>query len=117
MSFGAQSSKSGVEYFPGQEAMFPAIFGMGGIFEQLLGGKPTLGLQQGINQQQQQMGQQFAQRGLTGSGLEARAMKDAAAQAANASEASYLERILGLMAPAGNRSSSSGFNAGLGGKK
>ena len=116
MSFGGGSSSSKVQFFPGQENVFPAIFGSGGIFEQLLRGKPNVGLQQGINQQQQQIGQQFAQRGLTGSGLEARAMKDAAAQAANASEASYLERILGLMQPAGQQSSSMNFNVSAGKK-
>ncbi len=116
MSFGTSKQSSKVEYFPGQENLFPYIFGSGGIMEQLISGKPTVGLQQGINQQNQQLGQQFAQRGLTGSGLEARAMKDAASQAAVSSEASALERILNLMAPAGQRSSGSSLSLS-GGKK
>jgi len=103
---GGGSSSSKPTFFPGQKELIESLglFEPGGFFANILGGAPNIGQQIGTNNALTNVSRQFAQRGLTGSGLEARALSDVAKDAAVGSEADMFNRILASIQPAGTTS-------------
>ena len=110
---GSKSSSSAKPvFFEGQmDAASQAIFDV--LLPQLYGG-PNAALERGVQRGQANTSRVLAQRGLTGSGLEARALADVAAggeQARQGQQADLLDR---LMTSSGQSGSKSAFNVSSG---
>ncbi len=97
----ATRSRSGPVFFPGQEELAAELFEPGGEFERIRAGAPLLPFEQGAQQRTQQIGHEFARRGLTGTGLEAQALTQSAAQTAQGRESTRLGFLQSLIQPAG----------------
>lgn len=110
MGSGASKSSSGVQFFEGQgEAINRSgVFAPGGLFGRVAGGAPSPGFLSGLNSANETLGRQFAQRGLSGSPLEARALVDLNTNAARLREQDYLDNLFRFMQPAGTQSKSAG---------
>lgn len=111
-AYNQSKSKGKVEYFPGQKEQAGRIFAPGGIFERVLGGQPIAGEERQQQAGLQLMDRQFANRGLTGSGLESRATVDFLQESNQAIQDQQFQRILQLITPAGQQSSSSSWGLG-----
>ena len=111
---GSPSPNSGVQFFGGQKAQAAKLFEPGGIFEQMLAGGPSVALGQETARAQSQVLRSSASRGQEGSGLEMRALSDAATNSAVKGESHQLERLLSFMQPAGSFSHNVGFLQGSG---
>lgn len=109
---GSPAPNSGVQFFGGQKLQAAKLFEPGGIFEQILAGGPNVRTEQSASRGVQDVGRAFAARGQEGSGLEARAVSDAAFKGNMAREGNQIETLLGLMQPAGSFSSNVGFLEG-----
>ena len=112
MGFNKSSNSSAPTFFEGQQgAASNAIFDI--LLPQLYGG-PNAALERGVQRGQANTSRVLAQRGLTGSGLEARALADVAAggeQARQGQQADLLDR---LMTSSGQSGSKSAFNVSSG---
>jgi hypothetical protein len=110
---GSKSSSSAKPvFFEGQmDAASQAIFDI--LLPQLYGG-PNAALERGVQRGQANTSRVLAQRGLTGSGLEARALADVAAGGEEARQGQQFDLLNRLMSNAGNasRSSSIGIDSG-----
>jgi len=77
----------------------------------VLGGQPDAGFEAGAQRQAQSLGNDFAERGLTGSGLESRALSDLAAKQMQGREANRFNLGQLLFKTPGVSSSGSTFSA------
>jgi hypothetical protein len=82
------------------------------IGARLFGGAPDVGAEQAGRRARQGTRRQFAQRGMTGSGLEARAMGEAQIKSGQAGEAQLMDLVRMAIAPAG-QVTGGGFKIGL----
>jgi hypothetical protein len=113
MSFGKSSSSNAPTFFAGQEAAATnAIFDI--LLPQLYGG-PNATLERGVQRGQANTSRALAQRGLTGSGLEARALADVAAGGERARQGQQMDIVQRLFTSSGQSGSSSSFDIGTGG--
>ena len=95
-------SRSGVEFFPGQKEFAGGLFEPGGFFDNIRTGAPDVGFEAGAARGRQDLGRGFAQRGITGSGLETRALTDFETGVQQAREGQQFQRtVAGLQAPGG----------------
>ena len=110
MSFGKSGGSKPV-FAPGQmemaERIFEEILG-----PQLFGGAPDVMGAQAARRGRQATRQGFAQRGMTGSGLEARAMGEAQMKGTQAREGRLMDLIATVLSPLGQQQKG-GFNIGL----
>lgn len=112
--FGFNSSKSSSKpvFAPGQMDLIENFFT--NILPGFTAGKPVASSEVAGQRMFQDLTRQYAQRGLTGSGLEARALRDAAATQATNREQNVMDILFNASAPLGQRSSSSGFGVSVG---
>jgi len=102
------SSSAKPVFFEGQmDAASQAIFDI--LLPQLYGG-PNASLERGVQRGQANTSRVLAQRGLTGSGLEARALADVAAGGEEARQGQQADLLNRLMSNAGDTSKKSGFD-------
>lgn len=112
MSFGKSSSSNKPTFFDGQErAAADAIFNI--LLPQLYGG-PNAAVERGVQRGQANTSRVLAQRGLTGSGLEARALADVAAGGEAARQGQQADLLDRLMTSSGQSGRSSSFNLDTG---
>lgn len=113
---GSSSGRQGVQFFPGQEALTGEIFDQI-LRPRILGGTPTPAGQRQVQRAQTGVQRQFAQRGLSGSGLEAKAISDAAVGSTRVFEDEMANLLATALNPAGQfgRSRSKNASANVGG--
>lgn len=101
---GSKSSKSSVQFFPGQkEAIAKSVYNQGGIFDQFLAGAPSTGLERAANVGLQAIDRQFAQQGTAGTPLQTRAQLDFMNRTAQSQDDDFMQRLFGFMQPAGSQ--------------
>ena len=100
MAGGKGGGQSGPAFFGGQRELGEELFNAV-LPRFLLGGAPLPGTEATIARGQQATTQQFAQRGLTGSGLEARALGEAAVRGVRAQQGAFLDVLNRALTPAG----------------
>ena len=105
MSGGGKSSSDPV-FFPGQFDAAGQIFEQGGLFEQIMQGRPNAGFERAVNTGSDRLQRTFAQRGLTGSGIEAKGLTEFEQGAAQQLADNQEGRILNFAQPAGTSSDS-----------
>jgi len=111
---GSKSSSSGVQFFPGQEKAIEGsnIFGGGGLFEQILAGRPDVASATAERRGLDMMDRRTATAGIDpASGIAQAGRSSFLSQTAAASEGDQLNRILGFMQPAGSTSRTSSAGA------
>jgi hypothetical protein len=116
---GAKSSKSSVQFFPGQKnAIASNVFNQGGIFDQFLAGAPSTGLERAQNVGVQTINRQFEQQGTAGTPLQTRAQLDFLNRSTQAQDDNFMQRLFGFMQPAGSQGTGGkpGFTAQMFGK-
>ena len=105
---GGGGASSKVQFFGGQKGQAAKIFAPGGIFEQLLAGGPNIASEQAASRGIEGVERSFAAKGQEGSGLEARAISDAAFKGNVNRESAQLESLLAFMQPPGSKSGPAG---------
>jgi hypothetical protein len=101
-------STSKVQFWGGQREAGGRLFEPGGIFEQILAGGPNVRTEQAASRGVMDTQRAFAARGQEGSGLEARAISDAAFKGNVAREGGQIEDLLSLLQPPGTKSGPAG---------
>ena len=96
------SSKSSIQFYPGQKEFAGQLFDPGGLFQTLLGGGPNPGLERQISRGQDNLTAGLAQQGLTGSGLAAKSLTGYQTQAAGQRQDNLVETMLNAIRPAGS---------------
>lgn len=114
MQFGGNKSSSKVQYYPGQQEALTPLFSVGGLFDQLLSGKPSVGAERTQATGLQQLQRTQASQGVGGQPIAARQATDYVVQSGRSREQDFLENLRAFMAPAGQTSSASGMSGGLG---
>ena len=100
MAGGKGGGKSGPSFFAGQKELGEELFNS--VLPQfLMGGAPLPGTEGTMQRGMQGMTQQFAQRGLTGSGLESRALGEAAVRGMQSQQGAYMDVLKRALTPAG----------------
>ena len=110
-SFSQSKSKSGVQYYGGQEEALAGVFGPGGIFDQFQAGKPNAGFERAQTQGLEQLKQRQAQQGLLSTPLGTRQQSDFLQQTTQAAGDDWLKSLFAFMQPAGQKSKSSAWGA------
>lgn len=115
--FGGKKGKSSSKaiMYPGQKEFGADAFAQ--LFRPLLGGAPITAFESSRNRGTEQLGEEFARRGLTGSGIEAGALADFQNQAQVSEEAARIDAVLAALglAPIGQKNKSSSFEWGVSG--
>ena len=107
-SFGGGGGGGGVQFFPNQQDFAGDLFAEGGFFRNLLSGAPNPAFEAGAERSRQALGNDFASRGLEGSGLETRSLTDLETGIAQGREQDLFQRILSGIQPAGTFTSGGG---------
>ena len=100
----AQASKSGVQFYGGQEQAYSnAAFGKGGMFDQFMAGKPNAGFERAQATGLRQIQQRNAQLGLSQQPLGTRLENDYLAKSTNAAGDNFLSNFFQFGQPAGTQ--------------
>ena len=94
-------SESDPFFFPGQLGAGAGLFGPGGLFEQIAQGRPTPGFERALNSGSDRLQRTFAQRGLTGSGIEAKGLTEFEQGAAQQVADNQVSQIFSAIQPPG----------------
>lgn len=113
MSAQGSSSKSGVQFFPGQAEAISPLFAEGGIFSQFLGGKPNAGFDRAQSVGLQQLQQRNAQLGLSQQPLGTRLETDYLAKSNQSAGDNFMSTLFQFMQPAGTQSKGASAGAGV----
>lgn len=98
----SSSSKSSLQFYPGQKDFAGTLFAPGGLFQSLAGGGPNPGLERQIARGGEGLTQQLSQQGLTGTGLAAKSLTNFQTQAAGQRQDNLIEVMLNAIKPAGS---------------
>lgn len=112
MSAGTSEQSSKPTFLDGQkELATEALFRI--VSPRAFGGAPDAGTEVNQQRQEQQLTRSFAERGLTGSGLETKSLRDFSLQAQQQRDQGMLQAVERLFTPLGQQSSGSSIQAGL----
>lgn len=107
------TSKSGVEFFPGQEEAAGQVFGDFDIIGQILGGRPLPADERATSRGLELLQRRSARAGTRGSGVAARKEAEFVERSATATADASLDRLLRFIQPPGTSSVSVGGQASL----
>ena len=107
---GSSSSRSRVQWFPGQEEALSGIFGAGGVFDQFQQGKPNAGFERAQGNALEQLKRQQATSGTLNTPLGTRQQSDFLQQSTQAAGDDWLQNLFAFMQPAGQQSRSKAMN-------
>lgn len=110
----SSSSKSGVQFYGGQEDALAGIFAPGGTYQQFMQGKPNAGFERAQTNALQQLQRQQAQSGTLNTPLGTRQQSDFLQQSTASAGDKWLETLFQFMQPAGQQSRSKSKSAGGG---